>query len=447
MNNQELLQPLIDFLRIPSISMEEKYLPDMERARRYLVELFSSLGFETQILKAQKHDAIFAQKIVDPKLPIVFVYGHYDVQPPEPLDEWKSSPFEPTIRDNVLYARGATDDKGQFMIHIMAVVKLLAERKELPLNVKFLIEGEEEISSPSVEDLVERYGDSLLPCDYVLISDTEMYKKDQPSIDISLRGITYAEIEIQTAKQDMHSGQFGGISPNPGNILSHIIAKLKDEKGRILIPGFYDSVVDPTPEELVDYRALQTTEEQVQEEGTFFGLGGGEDEFSINERRWSRPTLDVNGIWGGYQGEGSKTIIPAKAGAKISMRLVQNQDPNKIYNLFCSYVKTLVPPYAKVTFKNHGTYLPYKASTNHPVFSMMKQSLKKAFGKEPVFTGVGGSIGFVPVIANKLQVPCIMVGFGLPDDNLHSPNEHFSLDNYYKGIETMVDFYKRLSQL
>jgi acetylornithine deacetylase/succinyl-diaminopimelate desuccinylase-like protein len=452
MNKKELLDPLLHLLSIPSISMQEEYLPKMEEARHYLLDLFGSMGFTTKILKGKRHDAVFAQSTVHPSLPTVLIYGHYDVQPADPVDEWNTDAFTPTIKKNVLYARGATDDKGQFMIHVMAVKKMLSSMRKgdtLPVNFKFLIEGEEEIGSISVESLARKYGKTLFKCDYLLVSDSEMYKKGQPSIDISLRGLAYAEIELRTSKQDLHSGQFGGVADNPVNLLSHLITNLKDAQNKVLIPGFYDDVLPPTKEELHDYNSLKTTKEQIRSDGHLINtIGGGEQRYSINERRWSRPTFDVNGIWGGYQGEGSKTIIPAKAGAKVSMRLVPNQDPDKIYEAFVNHVKDVCMKLGitgiSLSFKKHASALPYKAPTNHPVFGIMKKSLKKAFGKEPVFTGVGGTIGFVPVIANTLNVPCIMVGFGLPDDNLHSPNEHFALDNYYKGIDTMVDFYNHL---
>ncbi len=443
MTKRDLLNPLLNLLSIPSISTQEEHIPDMQKARQYLLNLFNEMGFKTKTLEGKKHDAVFAQLTVDLSLPTILIYGHYDVQPPDPLEEWDTDPFKPTVKKGVLYARGATDDKGQFMIHVIAIKKLIAEGK-LKANFKFLIEGEEEIGSISVQDLAKKYAKDLFKCDYLIVSDSEMYKKGQPSIDISLRGLLYTELTLQTAKQDLHSGQFGGVAENPVNILSHLVAKLKNEEGKVLIPGFYSDVIAPTQAELTDYKSLKTTAKQIMNEGHMFGIGGGEEKFILNERRWSRPTLDINGIWGGYQGEGSKTIIPAKAGAKISMRLVPNQDPEDIYKKFVKYVKSQVPVSVKLTIVRHAYALSYKAPTDDSIFEKMKASLKKAFGKPPVFTGVGGSIGFVPVLAGALNVPCILVGFGLPDDNLHSPNEHFSLENYYKGIETMTNFYNHL---
>lgn len=444
---KQYLDSLIHLLRIKSISTQKEYLPAMEEARHFVVDLFTSLGFTTKILRGERHDAVFAQKITNPRIPTVLVYGHYDVQPPEPLEGWKTDPFEPTISKGKIYARGSTDNKGQFMTHIMAINELIEKfGDKLPVNFKFLIEGEEEIGSISVEQLARKYGKSLFSCDYIIVSDSEMPRLGQPAIDISLRGLVYTEVTIETASQDLHSGQFGGVAENPANLLAHVIAQLKDKEGRIHIPKFYDDVIPPTKQELRDYKALKTTKTEIVNDGSMFGIGGGESWYSLNERRWSRPTLDVNGIVGGYTGEGSKTIIPARASAKVSMRLVPNQNPDKIYKNFVKFVKQLVPKTARVKIILHATALPYKAPTDQPIFEIVKASLKKVFGKPAVFQGVGGSIGFVPIMAGYLKVPCALVGFGLPDENLHSPNEHFSLENYYKGIEAMVDLYQNLGQ-
>lgn len=452
--DKKYLNPLIDLLKIKSVSTQPEYLPEMEKARKYLVDLFSGMGFKTKILKAKKHNAIFCELTTDYRLPTVLVYGHYDVQPPEPLNEWKTEPFEPVIKNGNLCGRGTNDNKGQFMVHVMAVKKLLetsnkpqVTRERLPVNFKFIIEGEEEIGSVSVGDLAKKYGKNLFKCDYLVVSDSEMVGKGQPSIDVSLRGLTYTEVHLEGSAHDMHSGQFGNLAENPANVLARVISKLKNEKGHVLIPGFYDGVISPTKEELADYKKVKTSEKLTMEESSLYGLGGGEPGRTINERRWSRPILDVNGLTSGFQGEGSKTIIPARASAKISMRLVPNQKPDKIFKLFEKYVKSLVPKNTKVKVVDLHGALTYKAPTTHPVFALMKQSLKKSFGKDPLFTGVGGTIGFIPIVAGALKVPCIMVGWGLPDDNLHAPNEHFLLENYFKGIETMVDFFTKLPSL
>ena len=447
LTQNDLLDPLKHILEIPSISTQSEYQKNMLDARHYLLDLFNSLGFKTKILKAKKHDAIFASLLSSPKLPTVLIYGHYDVQPPDPLDEWITPPFEPTIRNGIIYGRGTTDNKCQFMIHLMAIKKLTAAGKKLNVNIKFIIEGEEEIGSPSITDLANKYSKSLLSCDYLIVSDSQMYAAGKPSIDISLRGLLYTEIILTTGRHDLHSGQFGGVAENPINILAGLISKLKNDKGKILIPGFYRNVKPFAKQELLYFRELKTTPKIIYEEGDLNLIGGGENNYTINERRWTRPTLDVNGIWGGYQGEGSKTIIPSIAGAKISMRLVLNQDPDKIFVLFDKFIRKITPSGVNVEIKRNADCFPYRSPTDNQIFSLIKKSIKKYFGKNPVYTGVGGSIGFVPIMANKLKVPCVMVGFGLPDDNLHAPNEKFSLKNYFTGIDAMADFYSNIDKM
>ena len=453
MNKKDLLDPLLRFLEIPSVSTQDKHLADMQKARSFLVKLFISLGFKTKILKGKKHDAVFASKITSANLPTVLIYGHYDVQPPEPFEEWNTPPFKPIITGDKLYARGSADNKGQHMIHIMAVKKLLDEKyhpagviQKLPVNFKFIIEGEEEVGSISIQDLAKKYSKNLLSCDYLMVSDTGM-RKDTPSIDIGLRGLVYTEVSVQTAKHDLHSGEFGGLAENPAIILSKLINKLKDENGRVLIPKFYDDVAKLSPKDIKEIRKIEKSKGQIIEEGELYEIGGGEEDRTIGERKWTRPTLDVNGIWSGYTGEGSKTIIPSKAHAKISMRLVPNQDNDKVFERFEKYVKDLAPKYVKIEVKRHADCLPYIAPTTHPVFDLMKQSLKKIYKKDPIFKRVSGSIGFVPIMAKALKVPVLMVGFALPGANIHAPNENFSISNYLKGISVMTDFYQNLSNI
>ncbi len=445
MNKQDLIKPLFELLKIPSISTQEKYKKDMERARNYLLKLFSSMGFKTKILKGIKHDAVFAELTTKHSLPTTLIYGHYDVQPPDPLNEWKTPPFNPTIKGDEIFARGSSDDKCQFMIHIMAIKELRKEKEfKLPVNVKFIIEGEEEIGSPSIDSFAKKYSKDLLKSDFLIVSDSEMPHKNQPAIDISLRGILYTEISIETAKQDVHSGSFGGVAENPIILLCRLISKLKNKNGKINIPGFYKDVIIPTSDHLADIKKYSKTQEEIIKEGGLFGIGGGEYNYSLEKRIGIRPTFDVNGIWGGYQEEGSKTIIPYKASAKISMRLVPNQNPDKIFRLFEKEVRRIFPKWVNVKIKRLVDCLPYIAPTNHKVYDLMKQSLKKVYGKEPILKRVGGSIGFVPIMAKALKIPVIMVGFALPDANIHAPNEHFNLKNYYKGIELMKDFFKSL---
>jgi len=482
------IQPLLDLLRIPSISTLVEHEPDMAKARTFLVQLFKSLGFTTQILSSSKHPAVFAQLTTDNQQPTVLIYGHYDVQPPDPLDQWHTPPFEPTIKNGLLYARGATDNKGQFMTHVLAVKELLNQSQHprggvapaahpgggLPVNFKFLIEGEEEIGSPGIAGIVKKHS-QLLKTDYLLVSDSDMPSPGLPAIDISLRGLVYAEVRLATAAHDAHSGLFGGVIPNPANLLAQVISQLKDDHGRVLIPGFYDSVLAPTPAELADFAKLEPAPADIMHESSSFTIGGGESNRTLNERRWSRPTLDVNGLLSGFTGVGSKTIIPGSAMAKISMRLVPHQDPDDIYRKFDSYVRSLVkrhlgggrmgehprggvapaahpggeqPNGYKLEIIRHSDSLPYQAPTTHPVFSLAKKCLKQAFGSDPVFYASGGSIGAIPLLTKALRdIPCLMIGLGNADDNLHAPNEHIRLSNIEQGITTFTNLYRQLPSL
>jgi len=443
MDKDKQLKQLFELLKIKSISTNPRYKPEMKRAISYLQKLLKSMDFKTKILKGLVNDALFAQKIVDPKFPTVLFYGHYDVQPPEPLDKWISQPFNPEIRKGYLFARGADDDKGQLMIHLMAIQKLSKEGT-LPVNIKFILEGEEELGSNSVPMFAKKYAKNILKCDYLVVSDSEMISKGNPSLDISLRGIIYTEVSLETAKQDLHSGSFGGVVQNPANALSVMISKLKDENGKVKIPGFYDNVL--AKEKLPSTKGIKITKEKILKDAKVFGIGGGEKKLGLKERMWFRPTLDVNGIKSGFIEEGQKTIIPSKALAKISMRLVPNQDPNKIYELFEKYIKKITPKNCKLKIIKYAGSNPYLAPTNNPIYKIMKQSLKEVFKKDPVFIGVGGSIGFVPIMAKTLDVPCILVGFGLPTGNLHAPNENLYLKNYFGGIETIYRFLKKLGK-
>lgn len=449
--DQELLSPLLDVLKIPSVSTLPEHESDMAKCRDFLISQFKALGFSTQILPGLKHPAVFASSTeasAKADQPTVLIYGHYDVQPPDPADQWRTPPFEPTIRDGQIFARGATDNKGQFMVHVMAA-KTLVEKfgSNLLLNIKFLIEGEEEIGSPSIAGLAHKYA-GLLKADYLVVSDTEMPSPGQPAIHTSLRGLLYTEIRLTTADSDAHSGQFGGVIENPAILLSRLVSQLKDSSNKVRIPGFYTAVASPTPEELADYQKTQPQVSNILHESTGYHIGGGESRYSLNERRWSRPTLDVNGLLAGFTGEGSKTIIPATAMAKISMRLVPDQDPDDIFKKFSAFAKSLVPKGVKLEIIRHADCLPYKAPTNHPVFNLAKKCLTKAFGKHTVFFATGGSIGAIPILTSALKnIPCLMLAMGNADDNLHAPNEHFSLVNYTKGIAAMTDFYTQLHSL
>lgn len=428
--NQTSLKLLKDFLKIKSVSAIDANRNDMQKAREFLLKVFQENGFKTKILKGEKHDLVFAEKTVDNKKPTVLIYGHYDVMPEDPVEEWKTPPFSPTINAGQIYARGASDDKGQIMANIIAGF----ETKDI--NLKYIIEGEEEIGSISIAKIASKYKD-LLKCDYLLVSDSEMLENGTPTIDINLRGLTYMEITLKTAKHDLHSGAYGGVASNPAIILANIITKLKNDKGKILIPGFYEDVLLPSASVRSDFAKVPVSHKSLKNEGEFFVVGGGEPQYSLNERRWARPTLDVNGLTSGYQDPGSKTIIPSKASAKISMRLVPNQDPTDIAKKFTDYVKSLVPKNAELTEIKHSGALPYAAPTSLPIYDIAKKCLTKAFGKKCIFDGVGGSIGFVPIVAKALNVPCLLIGIGKPSDNIHAPNEHLSVKSYLLGIKAI----------
>jgi acetylornithine deacetylase/succinyl-diaminopimelate desuccinylase-like protein len=444
----EYLDFLTDFLSIPSISTLPEHLSDMARCRQFISEFLQKLGFSVQELPGVKHPAIFAELITQPSNPTVLIYGHYDVQPADPIESWITPPFTPTIKGDKLYARGATDDKGQIAVHLLAAKQLIEKfGRNLPINFKFYIEGEEEIGSNSITDHVQKYS-QLLQADYLIVSDTEMPEVGTPAIHVSLRGLVYTEIRLTTADHDLHSGQFGGVAPNPAIWLAALITKLKAEGNKILIPHFYDDVINPTPEELSDFKILEPTEATIMSEGSQYWVGGGEREYLLNERRWSRPTLDVNGFLSGFTGEGSKTIIPNTAMAKISMRLVPNQNPSKIFANFKSYVESLAPKHAKLEVIHHADCLPYKAPLSHPVFNLAKKCLSEAFQKPTVYFATGGSIGAIPVLTTALNnIPCLMIAVGNADDNLHAPNEFIRIDNISKCLIAMTYFYSNLRQV
>jgi acetylornithine deacetylase/succinyl-diaminopimelate desuccinylase-like protein len=444
MENKDL-KILFSFLKIKSISAQKEYRSEMAKARDFLFEIFKKNGFKTKILKGSVHDLVYAEKIVDLEKPTVLIYGHYDVQPPDPINEWKTDPFSPVIKNGNIFARGTSDDKGQIMANIIAGLRLVNKyKKSLPVNLKYIIEGEEEVGSISIPEIAKKYSKNLLKCDYLLVSDSEMIEKNKPAIDISLRGLSYMEVKLRSADHDLHSGSYGGIAENPAIVLSRIITELKGKDGRILIPGFYDDVIKPTSSEALDFAKVKTSANKLKEEGEFYVIGGGENNYSLNDRRWTRPTLDVNGIGSGYQEEGSKTIIPASAFAKISMRLVPNQTPERVSGLFEKYLQKIVPEGIKLTVITHSGAYPYKAPTDDAVFSLAKTCLTKAFGGKATFNGVGGSIGFVPIVANTLNVPCIMIGYGLPTDNIHAPNEHISMDGFLNGANAATSLLENI---
>ncbi len=433
------LDELFDFIRIPSVSADKNNGKAMLAACEYIKEnLLKSGADKSEVIQTSGWPVVYGEKIVDSSLPTLLVYGHYDVQPPDPIDEWESPPFEPVIRDEKIFARGADDDKGQLFMQLKAFEYMVAENK-LPCNVKFLIEGEEEIGSAALKDVCLQ-NKNLLAADAILVSDTTILSLKIPTITVGLRGLVYFEITVTGPKRDLHSGLYGGAVNNPANVLTDIISDLKDGNGRITIPGFYDSVkrVESKERELLNKVLLDETE--LKKSIGVFDLYG-EEEFSTIDRLGIRPTLDVNGIWGGYTDEGAKTILPAKASAKISMRLVPDQTPEEIENLVKKYFLKLKIPGISINFMTlHGGnayVVPWKSLETKAVIEAMEKTL----GKEPLPIRSGGSIPVIATFEEILGIKAVLLGFGLDTDAIHSPNENFPLANFYKGIETIPWFY------
>jgi len=444
-HKQRFLDELLELLRIPSVSADSKFNHDVRRAAEFVREKLDAAGLDdAQLFETAGHPVVFAQKLIDPALPTVLVYGHYDVQPADPYELWKTPPFEPTIRNERIYARGACDDKGQFYMHIKALEAMLAT-DGLPCNVKVMIEGEEEVGSDHLGTFVAQNRE-LLKADVILISDTSIISNETPSLEAGLRGLSYVEVEVNGPNRDLHSGVYGGGVANPINVLANMIASLHDEQGRITIPGFYDNVVDLTDAERAE---LAKAPFDLTEYERDLGIDAvmGEAGYSTNERTSIRPTLDVNGIWGGYTGEGAKTVLPAKASAKISMRLVPNQTPDEITDLFTRHFMAIAPVGVTVAVRPHHGGLPYVTPTDSVEFEAASRAFEDAWGKKPIPTRGGGSIPIVALFEQELGVKSILMGFGLDIDALHSPNESYGLFNFYKGIETIPYFYKNYAEL
>ena len=442
---EDNLNELKDFLRIPSVSTKSEHKPDIDRAARWVADRLREAGLpKVDIIPTKMHPLVLAESLQAPGKPTILFYGHYDVQPAEPLDLWTSPAFDPTVRGGNLYGRGTADDKGQVHIHIKALEALHKSEGKLPLNVKVIIEGEEEVGSVNLWDFVTK-NKNRLTAEALIVSDTSMLARGVPSITYGLRGLNYYQIEITGPSQDLHSGVFGGAVPNPITILAELIAKLHDKNFHVTVPGFYDGVAPLSSKERKALNSLPWKESEFRKTVGAPGLCG-EKGFTNVERLWCRPTLELNGIWGGYTGEGSKTVIPSKAFAKISTRLVPNQNPAKIAKQVERHIRGLLPKTVHCKFEVLSTSKPWVAPYTHPIFQKAIHSLEKGFGKKAVFIREGGSIPFVTQMHDTFKVPCVLLGFGLPDENAHAPDEHISLENYFGGIKSVAFFYSALSQ-
>lgn len=444
-HKERFLEELFGLIRIPSISSLQERKNDMVRAAEYWKSVLLNAGADkAEVMPSDGNPVVYAEKIINPQLPTVLVYAHYDVMPVDPLELWNSDPFEPVIRDGKIYARGADDDKGQSFMHAKAF-ELMVKTNTLPCNVKFMIEGEEEIGSPSLAKFCQQHKE-MLKADIILVSDTTMIAQDIPSITVGLRGLTYMEVEVIGPNRDLHSGLYGGAVANPITVLSRMIARLHDENYRITIPGFYDDVLEISPEERKEMARAPFNEEEYKKSLDIAEVEG-EFGYTTPERTGIRPALDVNGIWGGYTGEGAKTVIPSKAYAKISMRLVPNQDHKKIAELFTQYFKSLAPESVKVNVKElHGGY-PYVSPTDMIAYKAAEKAYEETFGKKPVPVRSGGSIPIISTFEKVLGIKSILMGFGLESDAIHSPNENYPLFNFFKGIETIPYFYRYFSEM
>jgi acetylornithine deacetylase/succinyl-diaminopimelate desuccinylase-like protein len=446
-NHSRFLGELKTLLRIPSVSTLPEHQADVAAAAAWLAEDMKRIGLEhVEVIQTQGQPLVYGDWLHAPGKPTGLCYGHYDVQPPDPLDEWKSPPFEPEERDGNLYARGAVDDKGQMYIHIKALESLFKGNSgKLPINVRVIVEGEEEVGGEQIAKFVREHGDHL-KADFALVSDTELFAPDLPTLCVGLRGMIYTEIEARGARTDLHSGMYGGAAPNPFIALAQVIARLKDSSGRILIPGFYDDIKAPSEGELQTWRQLPFDEEHYRKTEVGSSRLTGESGFTVLERTWARPTLDVHGMPGGFIGAGAKTVIPAKAVAKISMRLVPNMMPDKTFAQYKSYVESLTPAGIALDVRLIHSGEPMIIGTNNPYIQAATRALKQVWNKDTVFIRSGGSIPIVGDFERYLMIPSVMMGFGLPDDNLHAPNEKFHLANFYRGIESVISFFEELGK-
>ena len=444
-NYPRFLDELKTLIRIPSVSTLPEHKGDVLAAAQWLAKELTRIGMEhVEVITTPGHPLVYADWLHAHGKPTCLCYGHYDVQPPDPLDEWKSPPFDPTERDGNLYARGAVDDKGQMYMHVKALEALFRSGKgKLPINIRVILEGEEEVGGEQIARFIREHPDRL-KADFALVSDTEMFAPELPTLCVGLRGMIYTEIEARGAKSDLHSGMYGGAAPNPFVALAQIIAQLKDSAGRILIPGFYDPIKRPSDDELRTWQQLPFDEEHYRLTKVGSSRLTGEPGYSVLERTWARPSLDVHGMPGGFTGAGAKTVIPAKAVAKVSMRLVPDQTPQQAFAQYKSYVESLKPDGIELDVRLIHSGDPIVIGTDNPYIQAATHALKKVWGKETVFIRSGGSIPIVGDFERHLKIPTVMMGFGLPDDNLHAPNEKFHLANFYRGIESIIVFFEEL---
>lgn len=449
-NKQRFLDELIELLKIASISADPAYNQDVLNCADAVAKHLANAGADqVEICETKGYPVVYGEKIINPELPTVLVYGHYDVQPADPLELWESGPFEPVVKktelhpEGAIFARGSADDKGQFFMHVKAFEAMM-KTNSLPCNIKFIIEGEEEVGSVSLAGFLEENKEKL-SCDVILISDTHIYSNEQPTVTTGLRGLSYMEVEVEGPNRDLHSGLYGGAVPNPINVLAEMIAKLHDEEGRITIDGFYDNVEIVSAEDRAEMNKLKDNPEEFKKS---IGLSGveGETGYTTLERTSIRPTLDVNGIWGGYTGEGAKTVIPSKAFAKISMRLVPYQTDEEITEKFTKYFEKIAPASVKVKVTPHHGGMPYVLQSNTKEFQAAKRAMEKAFGKEVLPYRSGGSIPITSLFEKILGAKSVLMGFGLDSDAIHSPNEHYGLYNFYKGIESIPYFFEFYTQ-
>ena len=450
-NKDRFIQELFDLLRLPSISADKAYTKDVLKTADLVAEFLRKAGADkVEICSTPGLPIVYGEKLIDPNLPTVLVYGHYDVQPPDPIDLWTTPPFEPEIRttaihpEGAIFARGACDDKGQFFMHLKAFETMM-NTNTLPCNVKFMIEGEEEVGSVNLDQFLKDNKEKLA-ADVVLVSDTGIINNETPSITVGLRGLSYCEVEVVGPNRDLHSGLYGGGVPNPINILCEMIASLKDEDQHITVKGFYDKVVELSKEERTEMAEAPFNQEEFKKSIDISGVEG-ETGYNVPERMSIRPTLDVNGIWGGYTGEGAKTVIPSVANAKISMRLVPDQSPEEITKLFQEHFESIAPKSVKVKVRALHGGQPAVTPIKHPAYQAASAAMEETFGKKPVPFRGGGSIPIVASFEQILGLKTVLMGFGLDSDAIHSPNEHYGIFNYMKGIETIPLFYKHYTEL